>query len=558
MADASLQADCQRDELGAILEEVIACERIDQRALDRILRRHPRGGGGLYSKREILSAFRERGGGEGLASFDPALAEVLRTCPTRSVSGVTPVAALTKPFPCPGRCIFCPSQAGMPRSYLAAEPGCQRAAANRFDPYLQTWNRLLAFRRMGHPTAKIELILLGGTWSFYPEAYQVWFVRRCLEALNDFGAGRDGREEAGAESAFASPPLFLPPDWDALESAQRENETSGSRCVGLALETRPDHVDDEEALRIRRLGGTKVQIGLQSLSDEVLRRNRRGHDVAASRRALRLLRGAGFKLHVHWMPNLYGSSPAADLEDFDRLFSDPDFRPDEIKVYPCSLVHGVELERHYRSGAWRPYTHEELLLVLCGCLRRIPEYCRLTRMVRDIPSHEILAGNKLSNLRELATARLAEQGLASRDIRAREIRDRSCDPERLSLRSTGYDTSLGREEFLELVTPEDRLAAFLRLSLPASGGSAMIREVHVYGVAADLGERSPKKAQHLGLGRRLVERAARIAREAGYRDLAVISAVGTRDYYRAQGFRDRGLYQHRSLVERSAELARNA
>ena len=320
----------------------------------------------------------------------------------------------------------------MPKSYLADEPGCQRAAANRFDPYLQTWNRLLAYRRMGHPTAKIELIVLGGTWSFYPEAYQVWFVRRCLEALNDFGAGLDGR---GQVAEFTAVPESS--EWGALEEAQCANESSQSRCVGLALETRPDHVSAEEVLRIRRLGGTKVQVGVQSLSDEVLGKNRRGHDVAATRRALRLLRGAGFKLHVHWMPNLYGSSPAADIEDFDRLFSDPDFRPDEIKIYPCSLVPGVELERHYRSGAWRPYTHEELLEVLSGCLRRIPEYCRLTRLVRDIPSHYILAGNKLSNFREVVTAHLAEQGFRSRDIREREIRGRSCDPERLGLRSAG-------------------------------------------------------------------------------------------------------------------------
>ena len=549
MADASLQTDCGRDELDAIIDEVIACERVDPRALDRILRRHPKEGRGIYSKREILSAFRERAGAECDGTFELAFAEKLRTCPTRSVSGVTPVAVLTRPFPCPGQCIFCPTDDGMPKSYLADEPGCQRAAANEFDPYRQTWNRLLAYRRMGHLTAKIELIVLGGTWSCYPEAYQVWFVRRSFEALNDFGAGVDGRGEVTEFTTTSEPP-----DWEGLEEAQCANESSPSRCVGLALETRPDCVSAEEVLRIRRLGGTKVQIGVQSLSDEVLRKNRRGHDLAATRRALRLLRGAGFKLHVHWMPNLYGSSPAADLEDFDRLFSDPDFRPDEIKIYPCSLVRGVELERHHRSGAWRPYTHQELLELLCECLRRIPEYCRLTRLVRDIPSHYILAGNKLTNFREVVTAHLAEQGFRSRDIRQRELRGDSCDPERLTLSSTDYDTSLGRECFLQLVTPEDRLAAFLRLSLPASDGGAMIREVHVYGVAADLGERSPRKAQHLGLGRRLVERAARLAAEAGYRDLAVISAVGTRDYYRALGFRDRGLYQYRSLEEGAAEL----
>ncbi len=531
---------------------MIACERIDARSLDRILRRHPRRGLGLYSKREILAAFRARGGGESHGISELAFAEKLRTCPTRSASGVTPVAVLTRPFPCPGRCIFCPDDDRMPKSYLADEPACQRAAAHGFDPYLQTWNRLLAYRRMGHPTAKIELIVLGGTWSSYPEPYQVWFVQRCLEALNDFGAGREGRSDGAFPSAGEAP------DWSALEEAQHANESSPSRCVGLGVETRPDCVSEEEVLRIRRLGGTKVQIGLQSLSDEVLCKNRRGHDVAASRRALYLLRGAGFKLHVHWMANLYGSNPAADLEDFDRLFSDPDFRPDELKIYPCSLVPGAPLERHHRSGEWRPYTHEELVELLSGCLRRIPEYCRLTRLVRDIPSQYIRVGNRRTNLREVVTAHLAAQGFRSRDIREREIRGRSCDPEKLQLTSTGYDTSVGREHFLQFVTPEDRIAAFLRLSLPAKGGGAMIREVHVYGVAADLGEHSPGKAQHSGLGRRLVERAAQIAAEAGRRDLAVISAVGTRDYYRALGFRDRGLYQYRSLENEASELARTS
>jgi elongator complex protein 3 len=200
MSDASLQAGSRGDELEAIIEEVIACEPVDQRALDRILRRHPKRGRGLYSKREILSAFRDRGGEEGRGLGELAFAEKLRTCPTRSVSGVTPVAVMTRPFPCPGRCIFCPDDDRMPKSYLADEPGCQRAAANRFDPYLQTWNRLLAYRRMGHPTAKIELIIMGGTWSFHPEAYQVWFVRRCFDALNDFGAELDGRGQVAPSS----------------------------------------------------------------------------------------------------------------------------------------------------------------------------------------------------------------------------------------------------------------------------------------------------------------------------------------------------------------------
>jgi elongator complex protein 3 len=360
--------------------------------------------------------------------------------------------------PSRARAIFA-CEKGMPRSYLADEPGCQRAAANRFDPYLQTWNRLLAFRRMGHPTAKIELILLGGTWSFYPEAYQVWFVRRCLEALNDFGAGRDGRDQAGEEGSSASPASSSPPDWEALEGAQRENETSGSRCVGLALETRPDHVDAEEALRIRRLGGTKVQIGLQSLSDEVLRRNRRGHDVAASRRALRLLRGAGFKLHVHWMPNLYGSSPPPiSRTSIGSSGSGLPARRDQRSIPAAWFTAWARAA--LPGGAWRS-TQARAPGGALRCLRRISEYAGSPGWFATSPPTRSWPGTSSAISADLATARLAEQGWRAATS-AREIRDRSCDPERLSLRSTGYDTSLGREEFLELVTPEDRLAAFLR------------------------------------------------------------------------------------------------
>ncbi len=306
--------------------------------------------------------------------------------------------------------------------------------------------------------------------------------------------------------------------------------------------------------RLRRLGTTKVQIGFQSLSDEVLAANHRGHDVAATRRAMRLLRGAGLKIHAHWMPNLYGSTPAGDLEDFARLFADPDFRPDELKIYPCSLIESAELMRYWRDGRWRPYDHDELLELLVDCLAATPEYCRLTRVIRDIPGTDIVAGNRLTNFRELARQELARRGLVARDIRAREVRHRRVAPGELALRELAYETSVGEERFLQFTTDDDRLAGFLRLSLPAApvaiaeiATSAMIREVHVYGRLVGIGERRGGRSQHLGLGGRLVERAAAIAAEAGFTDLAVISAVGTRDYYRRLGFADGELYQHRRL-----------
>lgn len=418
----SVDLEAHRAELAPILRAVLARHDLRGQDLEKLIRKAS--AGRLFGRDTLIRAYRAFAGTDGWPPFDPAVVERLRMKPVRSSSGVTPVTVLTKPFPCPGECIFCPNDVRMPKSYLADEPGAQRAGQNAFDPYLQAISRLRAFQNTGHPTDKIELIVLGGTWSFYPEPYQIWFVRRLFDALNDFGAGRDESEAVWAvratdvipESAvtvrgldvggghtynhavqaiygeearranglatdLASGRARSPADeyatWGELEAAQRANEDAGSRCVGLVVETRPDHLDEDEVRRIRRLGCTKVQIGFQSLNDAVLRANRRGHDVAATRRAVRLLRRAGFKIYAHWMPNLYGSSPDADIADYDRLFSDPDFRPDELKIYPCSLIESAELMQVYQAGGWRPYTSDELLHVLTACFLRTPEYCRL-------------------------------------------------------------------------------------------------------------------------------------------------------------------------------------
>ncbi len=575
--------------LAAIVREIAALDSSDPRALDRVLRRHPKDGAGLFSKSEILRGFRhlerQRTGERGWDLDEAAFADRIRMKPVRTASGVAPVTVLTRPFPCPGRCIFCPSDVRMPKSYIASEPGARRAAQHRFDPWAQTLARLTALDNIGHRVDKAEVIVLGGTWSSYAESYQIAFVKRCFDALNAFRPG-DG---------LARPPLPVSPDpasppatvdgrtleetynrlvtrlaggggeesvengeeagtWDGLAAAQRANETAIARCVGLVLETRPDHVTLREVERLRRLGATKVQIGVQSLSDEVLALNRRGHDVAATRRAFALLRGAGFKIHAHWMPNLYGSSPAADVADFERLFADPDFRPDELKIYPCSLVETAELMAYHADGRWRPYSREELLGVLAECLRRTPEWCRVTRVIRDIPGTEIVDGNRETNLREAAERRLDEAEVPRRDIRSREVRGRPVDRGRLELQEIEYATSIGREVFLQHVTPGGRLAGFLRLALPSGRAPipeiaerAMIREIHVYGRLVGLGQRRVGRAQHAGLGSALTERAAEIALAAGYADLAVISAVGTRPYYRRLGFADGFLYQHLPL-----------
>lgn len=569
-------------QLSALIGDLCALEDSDRASIERILRRHPKESG-LFSKSEIIAGFRYLQERAPLPLPEPEFLERIRMKPVRTISGVAPVTVLTKPYPCPGRCIFCPSDVRMPKSYLSDEPGAQRAAQHRFDPYAQTYSRLQTLHNIGHTVDKVELIILGGTWSSYLEEYQIWFVKRCFEALNEFDGSKNRRPDLGtsapdfagltetvdgrritrtynqvvrefSERQESSESAAESAGWADLAAVQRINETASSRGIGLVVETRPDHVSNEEVERIRRLGATKVQVGIQSLSDEVLRMNARGHDVATSRQALRLLRGAGFKIHLHWMPNLYGSDPQADERDFDRLFEDADFRPDELKIYPCSLIESAELMAVYERGEWRPYTHQELLDVLSHCMETTPEYCRLTRVIRDIPGTDIVDGNRLTNFRELAETELAARGVQSREIRGREVRGEAVHGEDLTLRETPYKSAVGREVFLQYVTPENRIAGFLRLSLPDDqvaieeiSTSAMIREVHVYGRLVGIGRRGEGRSQHLGLGRRLAQRAAELAVEGGYKDLAVISSVGTRQYYRSLGFADGVLYQHRRL-----------
>jgi elongator complex protein 3 len=470
--------------------------------------------------------------------FDQSVVTVLQVKPTRSQAGVTVVTVLTKPYPCPGKCIFCPTDVRMPKSYLHDEPGAMRAEQHAFDPYDQTSARIEALEKIGHPADKLELLILGGTWSSYRRDYQEWFVKRCLDAMNDFEA-------------------------ESLVEAQEINARGERRNVGLVVETRPDHVRPEELRWFRYMGVTKVQIGVQSLDDRILALNHRGETLDEIRRAMRLLRLAGFKIHAHWMPNLLGATPESDVADFGRLWHDPALRPDELKIYPCMLLENAELYDHWQRGEYRPYTEEEITEVLIACKLQVPSYVRINRVVRDIPTNNVVAGMKRANLRQVAQRRMAERGQRCRCIRCREVRRRQVEIEQFDLRTQRYETDATSEYFLSYES-EKHIAGFLRLSLPRPGvktplaeleGKAMIREVHVYGPAVPIGSAGDGEAQHSGLGSRLLAEARSIASRAGYERLAVISAIGTREYYARHAFVADGHYMSLDLAS-TRETAR--
>ena len=511
------------------------------------LRRHPLEDGGYLGKYVLVAAYHDMVQAGELRP-DVQLLEGLRMKPVRTLSGVTTVTVLTKPYPCPGKCIFCPTDVRMPKSYLADEPGAMRGLEHDFDPYAQVQSRLQALEMLGHPTDKVELLILGGTWSSYRRDYQEWFVKCCFDAMNH--GIHEGREGTGRE---------VPADVGAgntyLEQVQSINEGAAHRNVGLVIETRPDEITPDELRWLRHLGVTKVQMGAQSLDDRILEMNQRGHDVECTRRATALLRAAGFKIVLHWMPNLHGATPQSDREDFGRLWNG--FCPDELKIYPNQLLANAELYEYWQRGEFRPYTTEELIDLIADIKPTIPRYCRVNRVIRDIPSTNVVEGNKRTSLRQDVHDEMRRRGTACQCVRCREVRGKAVDPASLKLDDLIYKADGTEEHFISYVTPDDKLAGFIRLSLPQSNapatdladlrGAALIREVHVYGQSLPVGAEKEGAAQHAGLGTRLLQEAERVSKSRGFQRMAVISAVGTRQYYLDRGFERGELYLVRAL-----------
>ena len=538
-----------RAALTAIFRDILAVDDSTwdvKRSLRSILARYPKDGKGFYAKSNLVAGFRYLIE-EGDLEPDSPLLDRIRMKPVRTASGVAPVTVLTAPAGCPGQCIFCPDDWRMPKSYIYDEPGAQRAERDGFDPFKQTFGRIEAFESIGHDASKVELLILGGTWSAYSQDYRQWFVRRCYDAMNAVG------------DANFTPAV-------SLEESQRRNVLSAHRNVGLVVETRPDWITPDEIHNLRRLGVTKVQIGVQSLEDDVLTLNKRGHSVAQVRQALGLLRTAGFKLHLHWMPNLYGATLQSDRASFRQFFDDPAIRPDELKIYPCSLIAGTELYQRWLEGDYTPYSEQELVGLLADIKPTVPPYTRINRLFRDIPAHHIQAGVKVSNLREIVHNELARRGERCGCIRCREVRRQQVRDEDLRLTAYSYATDLTDELFLQFVVEGDSahdgaaalgsapIVGFLRLSLPKSPsagsrafldelrGNALIREVHVYGPALAIGGAEAGAAQHVGVGTRLLAEARRLSRAAGFDRISVIAATGTRAYYAARGFEPGELY----------------
>ena len=474
---------------------------------------------------EILKCWKQAGG-----DSEKELREILRLKPVRTISGVAVVSVMTSPAPCPhGKCVPCPGgvEKGTPQSYIGFEPAAQRGKQHGYDAYRQVTARLKELSEIGHSVDKVEVIVMGGTFIARDKEYRDAFMLGIFNALNAFA-------RAGIRQT------------SSLEVAKKRNERAKARCVGITFETRPDYAREEQILEMLRYGGTKVELGVQSVYDDVLDAINRGHGVREVIEATRLLRDSGFKVGYHIMPGLPNSDFERDFEMFRELFGNPDFRPDYLKIYPTLVVEGTQLYEMWKRGEYRPYSTDEVVELIARAKKFLPPYVRVQRIQRDIPVDRAIGLDK-GNIRQLVHRKLKELGYTCRCIRCREVghrlRNREFQASDAELKILEYEASNGKEFFISFELPGfDALIGFVRLRFPAKPfipvleNTAIIRELHVYGKAVPVGERDAKAFQHRGFGERLVEEAEEVARRE-YDRIAVISGVGVREYYRRLGYR---------------------
>jgi len=461
----------------------------------------------------------------------------LRTKRIRSLSGVVSVSVLTKPAPCPGKCLYCPDQANLPKSYLDGEPAVMRAVANNFNPYLQIKTRLKTLEANSHNISKIELIIIGGTWSSLPIKYQTQFIKECFRACNEYNGKKYKNKK--------------------LSALQKINEKARHRIIGITIETRPDYINIIEIKKLRNFGVTRVELGAQSLNNIVLKKNLRGHGINETILATKLLKNAGFKICYHMMPNLPGSNLEKDEKMFTELFNNPDFQPDFLKIYPCVVVKEAPLYKIWLKGKYHPYSDRQLINLLVKVKQKIPIWCRIIRIYRDIPSNKIIAGSKISNLRQIIVQELKKQEKKCVCIRCREVRGKLLSKDKLKIFRQDYLASNGKEVFL---TFEDKARSYLysllrlrlskenpELAFPILKNAAIMREIHTYGETIGFNQKIKTSPQHRSLGKELIKASEKIALSEGFKKMAVIAGVGSRNYYRMLGYRLKNTYMIKNL-----------
>lgn len=486
-----------------------------------------------------------------------SLRPILMKKPTRTISGVAIVAVMCRPHKCPhGRCKYCPESSIAPPSYTGEEPAALRARMFHFHPYVQTFNRLYQLKNIGHSIDKVELIIMGGTFASCTLDYQEWFVTQCLRAMNDF------------ETVSKKIPVnqreikIIPPeDFQYIHDAQKNNEHSKVRCIGLTFETRPDYAKMEDINRMLQFGVTRVELGVQTLYNHIYKRVDRGHKIQDVIVANQLLRDSGIKVAMHMMPGLL-SSFSSDVNMFKRLFNEPLFSPDMLKIYPCLVTEGSEFYDMWKKGEYEPYTSQQAVDLIVEVKKILPKWVRTMRIQRDIPATLIDAGVKKSNLGELVYNRLEEEDIQCQCIRCREVGHKKAhgiepDYNNIELLRTDYDVVGGHEIFLSIEDVEnDILIGFTRLRIPSNrvfrkeitSSSSLIRELHVYGQMQKIGKNDDNLWQHKGYGAQLLEEAEKIAKdEYNKNKMLIISGIGVRDYYRKFGYYKDGPYMSKFI-----------
>jgi len=477
---------------------------------------------------EILSVVKK-------GDFDK-MRKVLIRKPAKTASGVAVVALMPKPYACPhGRCTYCPGgiEFNSPNSYTGKEPSSLNAIENEFDPKLQIMSKIEKLIAFGHDPSKMEIVIVGGTFLFMPKDYQANFIKSCYDALN----GMDSKD---------------------LEEAKLNNEHALIRNVGFTIETKPDYCKKEHVDLMLSYGITRIEIGVQTLQDQVYELVNRGHNYNDVVESFQISKDAGYKIVAHMMPGLPTMTPEGDITDFKKLFSDTQLRPDMLKIYPSLVIENTPLYEEYKQGKYVPYSDEDMIKVLTEVKRNVPKWVRIMRIQREISPNEIIAGPKSGNLRQIVHQNLSKRGLSCKCIRCREagLSNKKSDIGNVRLNRIDYDSSGGKEVFLSYEDKNESIYGFLRLRKPSvdahrdeiNQNTCIVRELHVYGKSLRLGEKEENEIQHSGLGKNLMKEAEKISKEEfAAKKILVISAVGTREYYRKLGYSLYGPYMAKTL-----------